>query len=163
MKKQFFVGLFIITFIAFCIFTLIVYKNKTQEIKNQSLQSGQNLNAPIEIPDGDIVQYQQAHFKKPAAIMFYVDWCTYCRRFMPIFAEGAKKYSDKFEFVVVNCEHPENEQLVKEYNIGSFPSIFIKDKDLDFEYQVNNYATLNIQNFEKELKKHLKLRSKLQV
>lgn len=157
MKKKFFIGLFIVAIIGFAAFAYGMLKNKETSCTPQN-----NLQAPIEIPSAEIKQVSgDLNIKKPAAIMFYVDWCAYCRRFMPIFGEAAVKHNKDFDFLVVNCEHPENESLVKAYNIGSFPSIFIKDKDLDFEYQVSNLATINLEAFEKELKKHLKLRSKL--
>ena len=157
MKKKFFICLIIIVVAGLGVFAHLALNHKSSECTKQS-----NLQAPIEIPATGIKQVSgDLKTKKPAAIMFYVDWCTYCRRFMPIFGEAAAKYNKKFDFLVVNCEHPENEQIVKEHNIGGFPTIFINDKDLDFEYQVNNSATEDLQNFENELKKHLKLRLKL--
>ena len=159
MKKKFFICLFIIAAAGLGVFAHLTLNHKTTECTKHS-----NLSDPIEIPATGIKQINgDLKIEKPAAIMFYVDWCTYCRRFMPIFGEAAAKHNKDFDFLVVNCEHPENEQLVKTYNIGGFPSIFIKDKDLDFEYQVSNSATVDLQNFEKEIDKHLKLRSKLKI
>ncbi len=157
MKKKFFIGLFILAIAGLGVYAHLALNHKTSECTKQS-----NLQAPIEIPATGIKQVSgDLQIKKPAAIMFYVDWCTYCKRFMPIFGEAAAKYNKKFDFLVVNCEHPENEQLVKEHNIAGFPSIFINDKDLDFEYQVSYASTVDVQSFGKELEKHLKLRSKL--
>ncbi len=160
MKKKFFIGLFIITFIAFCIFLGFLFWHKSK-IKVPEYTAQQNLAAPIEIPDAGIVKYQEAQFNKPVVVMFYVDWCSFCRRFMPIFGEVAKKYSDKFEFAVLNCDYPENIDIVKKFEIAGFPSIFIIDKDLDFQYQPSISSTKSTEAFGKELDKHLKLRKKL--
>ena len=157
MKKKFFIGLFIFLIIAFAVFAHLMLKHK--DGGESSTQT--NIQAPIEIPDTGIVKYQEAKFKKPVVVMFYVDWCTFCRRFMPIFGEAAKKYSDKFEFAVLNCEYPENNEIVKEFEIAGYPSIFIIDKDLDFQYQPSISSTQSIEAFSKELDKHLKLRKKL--
>ena len=158
MKKRIFITLFVLVIAGLFTYWHIAVNHAN---KKPTCESGEHLNAPIEIPDTGIVQYQDAQFKKPSAIMFYVDWCTFCRRFMPIFGEAAKNYGDKFEFIVVNCEKPENKKIVEQFNIGGYPSLFIVDKDLDFQYQASSSATESIEAYQKELENHLKLRKKL--
>lgn len=64
--------------------------------------------------------------QKPTAVLFYVDWCGYCQRFAPMFNEITKKRSFKSKYGVafVNCEDPQNRELVKEYDIKGFPTLY---------------------------------------
>ncbi len=156
MKKKFFIGIFIFAVIGLAVFLHLVYNHHKNVSEFQS-----NLQAPIEIPDTGIVEISQVKGDKPVIAMFYVNWCTYCRRFMPIFGEAAKNHGENFTFAVVNCENPENQQIIEKYNIMGFPSLFITDKDLDFEYQLPMSATVSLESFENEINKHLKLRKKL--
>ena len=95
--------------------------------------------------------------------MFYVDWCGYCRRFMPIFGEVSKKMNKDFTFSVVNCDYPENLKLLEEYNINHFPTVYIIDNDLDFKYEMNMSGFNDAESCISELKRHLKLRAKLNI
>ena len=158
MKKRIFIGIFLAAAFGLLIFIHILYNHKNQ---TNECTSKANLAAPIEIPDSHIHQHQQAVSGKPEIVMFYVDWCTFCRRFMPIFGEAASKYNKDFDFTVVNCEHPENAEIVKEFDISGYPTVMIIDNDLDFQYQVTMAATQSLEALEKELNNHKKLRSKL--
>ena len=95
MKKKFFIGLFVVVSICLFVFAHIVLKQNEKQYQAQ-----QNLSAPIEIPEKGVVSYEEAEkLDKPMVVMFYVDWCAYCRRFMPTFGEFAAKYKDKYSFV----------------------------------------------------------------
>ena len=157
MKKKFFIGLFI--FAAVGLFTFAHFALKQNEIDNYNNQA--TLNAPIDIPPTGILNYEEAiKTNKPILAMFYVDWCTYCRRYMPIFAELSILFKDKFSFVAINCENPQYENLAKEYGIMGYPTIYIIDKKLDFEYAVNNVNLIDKKRMVQELEKYLKLRGK---
>lgn len=156
MKKKFFISLFIVAVIGFGIFIHLFFNHK------QSYEPQTNIQAPIEIPEETVVKgFDISKSKKPVVVMFYVDWCGYCRRFMPIYGEISKELNKKFTFSVVNCDYPENKELVEKYHINHFPTLYINDKDLDFEYEINSIATQDNESFKSELEKHLKLRSKL--
>ena len=159
MRKKIFLGIFITAAVALliCIHILINHKPEAQ------YQAQTNLSAPIEIPAEEITDLKEAQSGKPSVIMFYVDWCGFCRRFMPIYGKIAKKYNNEFNFTVVNCDKAENQEIINKYNIAAFPTIFIKDNDLDFEYQISTAATISQELFENELEKHKKLRSKLKI
>lgn len=162
MKTKFFIALFIFTAIIFFVFMgiLIKKKNAAEEVKYTPSQ----LSAPIEIPATGIVRYSELKdHKKPVVILFYVDWCTYCRRFMPIFGIVSEKLNKEFTFAVVNCDYSESLKLLKKYNINHFPTVYITDKDLDFSYEMSMAGLYDANAFESELKKHLKLRSKLKI
>ena len=132
--------------------------------KNPSLhpQPQTNLNAPIEIPSDKIVNFNELKdTSKPAIVMYYVDWCTYCRRFMPVFGELSKKYWQKYNFAVVNCEYPENLKLVEKAHIIGFPTLKIVDKKYDFTMSVDLAATQDNKIFESELNQYIALRNRI--
>jgi thioredoxin 1 len=62
---------------------------------------------------------------KPIVIEFYADWCPYCQSFAPILYDVRKQYDNKYTFVTVNGEKPENAQLMKDFNVKSYPSVFL--------------------------------------
>ena len=87
MKKGIIITLVSVVLIIVSIVLYSVLKSESTAYTPQ-----QNLNAPIEIPDTGVMPIQEVNdIEKPQVAMFYVDWCTYCRRFMPTFGEIAKK------------------------------------------------------------------------
>ncbi|MBE7707012.1 MAG: hypothetical protein E7Z91_07220 [Cyanobacteria bacterium SIG30] len=64
---------------------------------------------------------------KPILTFFYVDWCGYCKRFAPTFDKLSKDkdIKNKFAIAYVHCESAENSDLVSEYKIEGFPTVFI--------------------------------------
>ena len=54
------------------------------------------------------IKYEQAlKSDKPSVLLFYTNWCTYCRRFMPMFESLSTEYQDRYNFVMVNAEKNE--------------------------------------------------------
>ena len=158
MKKKFFIALFIVAAIGLFIFAHLALKNN-EPVQEQTVQ--QNLRAPIEIPEGNIVSFEEAQKSdKPMIVMFYVDWCAYCRRFMPIFAEYSKEFNKDFTFTVVNCDLPQHQKMIEEFYIMGFPTLYIIDKKLEFQYQLHHVVTVDKDVMIKELNKYSKLRSK---
>lgn len=120
-----------------------------------------NLNAPIEIPAENVYKLSDVQdSNKPVLALFYVDWCGYCRRFMPVFGEMAQKY-DKYNFVAINCDYPENRELVEEIGIISYPSLVVLDKENDFRFSLSPAATQYEDYMKNELQSYLRLREKL--
>ena len=82
---------------------------------------------------------------KPVIVLFYTDWCTACRNFMPVYKLLYEIYSNSYGFAMVNCEDKMNQKYIDEYNIEFFPSVYIVDKkgkqktfvDLEKCYDVN--------------------------
>ena len=91
-----------------------VFKKAEQEY-NSDVQTTNNLKAPIEIPSDGVVKYSEIKdFEKPMLVMFYVDWCGYCRRYMPIFGELAKEYADKYGIHIISFVVPTSEDRIKQ-------------------------------------------------
>ena len=142
--------------------TYMVIANKWAEALTDDYKTQENIVAPIELPAQNVIDYQEIiDNSKPIVALFYVDWCGYCRRFMPIFGDYAKKYNKDFTFAIINCDLPENRAIAVENNIRSFPTLKIIDKQIDYVVPVEIGATQSEKIFDQEVKKHLKLRQKL--
>ncbi len=157
MKKKLFISLFIVATIGLLLFGYSILKNDMPEYQPQ-----QNLSAPIEIPEKGILTLAEAEkLDKPMLVLFYVDWCSYCRRFMPIFGKFADKYKDKYSFVAINCDNPENKNMIKEFNIMGFPSVFVVDKKFDLKFTIQMASMLYESVLTDELDGYLKSRAKM--
>ena len=157
MKKKFFIGLFIFATVGLFIFAHFALK------VNEELEQAQQpaLQAPIEIPATGILPLEEAiKSDKPVLAMFYVDWCTYCRRFMPIFGAFSILYKDNFTFAAINCENQKYKEMLKNYNIMGYPTVYLIDKKLDFDYTLSPMTLSDKETLEKELNRYLKLRAK---
>ncbi len=164
MKKKFYIifSLVLICVIVVCAYFIFSLKNNSENIGQQRVQN--NLNAPIEIPDEGIVKFDEAKdYDKPVIVMFYVDWCGYCRRFMPIFGQMAKKYEKDFTFAVVNCDLLINENLVKKYHVAALPSLYIVDKKLNHTFTMNMASSSDVKIFEEEADNFIKLKKKINL
>ena len=152
MKKRIFITLFVLILAGLFTYWHIAVNHANNK---PVCESGENLNAPIEIPNEYVVKYQELKdTNKPVIAMFYVDWCGYCRRFMPVFGELAKQYKDDFSFAVINCDSPENVDIVKEYHIAGFPSLFFIDNELKTSFVINQNASADKNIFIEELEKY---------
>lgn len=69
--------------------------------------------------------------KKPMIVLFYADWCKFCKMLAPDFSKTVKKkaFKETFAAAYVNCDAPENQDLVNEYGINSFPTVFLVTPD----------------------------------
>jgi len=64
---------------------------------------------------------------KPVAVLFYADWCGFCKRFAPTFAELSKDRAlkKKYTFVYINSEDPDNRKYMQQYNVTGFPTLYL--------------------------------------
>ena len=71
--------------------------------------------------------------KKDTVALFYADWCGYCKRFAPQFHKvtSSKEFKKDFAVAYINCEAPENTDVVKEYGIKGFPTVYLIEADGD--------------------------------
>ena len=139
MKKKFFIGLFIFATIGLFIFAHLALRHNTMQ-DEQPIQG--NLSAPIEIPEGNIIKYEEAEkLEKPMVVMFYVDWCTYCRRFMPIFAKYSEKFIKDFSTFDHYINKIRNDLLnIKRYFNGLRGQMDVTGHAIDEVYnEVNNF------------------------
>lgn len=96
---------------------------------------------------------------KPFVALFYADWCTYCKRFMPKYKILSEVYGNKYNFVMINVENPTYQKVVKEYMISGFPTIYIIDPTIDNRVLINNALYDNLFNVRTEFDRYLRVRS----
>lgn len=95
---------------------------------------------------------------KPVLTLFYADWCGYCIRFMPIYEALSKKYAKDVTFAKINVEDPNYEQVVKDYAIGGFPTVYIVDPKYDNRVLLSNSVLGSVENVSVELDRFIKIR-----
>ena len=66
---------------------------------------------------------------KPIIVFFYTDWCGFCQKFAPVFDKitKARKFKSKFAVAYVNCENPDNQRIMQEFQIEGFPTVYVID------------------------------------
>lgn len=156
MKKRIIIGILAAVIIGLLGYIGVTNKNTAEYVAQQ------NINAPIEIPDVGIVTIQELKdIEKPTVVLFYADWCTYCRRFMPEYGKIAKKFKEKFNFVVINCDYQENDEYVKNFHIVGFPSLFIIDNKIGYHFALNPATVADSDIFKDELNDYLTFRNSI--
>lgn len=106
------------------------------------------------------IPYQTAmQDKKPFIAMFYADWCTYCMRFMPKMKILTEVYKDKYNFVMIDGDDPQNEKTAKDYGVAGFPTIYIIDPTIDNRILINQTLYDDLRSVRVELDRYLRIRA----
>lgn len=108
--------------------------------------------------DLGVTYSQAAQENKPIIAVFYVDWCTYCKRFMPKLDKVRNINKDNFNVVLINVDDSANEKIVKEYKIGSFPTVYLIDPMYNFRSHIDSPFLESVQTFNSEIQKYAQLR-----
>jgi len=93
---------------------------------------------------------------KPIAIEFYADWCGACRRFKPMLSKLIEQYGDRYNFVLINGDHPENATLMRQFQIQAYPSLYLVDYKQKRQKQINYYKLNDENALKKEFESFLK-------
>ena len=88
------------------------------------------LNKPINILNNNNLNNNN-NFKK-TIYYFYADYCGHCKRFNPLFNKLKHKFHKKINFKKIDGKKPENQSLLTNYNIKSFPTLIIKENKKQF-------------------------------
>jgi len=77
---------------------------------------------------------------KLVAVVFYADWCSYCRRSVPIFLDLAenKELKEMYNFTFVNGDIPGGGVLMRQYGANGYPSLFVLNPENDEKLPVAN-------------------------
>ena len=77
---------------------------------------------------------------KPVAVLFFADWCGFCKRFAPTFAELSKDRDLKkaYTFVYVNSEDDANRKYMLQYKITGFPTLYLMNPKTMDKAHVSN-------------------------
>ncbi len=108
-----------------------------------------------------IPYYEAMQSDKPAIVLFYTDWCGYCKKFMPKFKIINKLYKDDFNFVMLNGEAENNQRLVSEVALTGLPTLYIFDPKYDNRVHLNNGIYMDLKKLRAELDRYLMIREKL--
>ena len=104
------------------------------------------------------VSYEEAvKIGKPMVVNFYVDWCHYCKAFAPKLEELRLEYKDKYTFVLVKADDPKNKDIVEDYNVNGYPSLFLVNPKNDNRVFIEQSLYGNKNKMEKELNRFLRL------
>lgn len=96
---------------------------------------------------------------RPILAMFYADWCTYCLRFMPTMKKLSEEYADKYNFVMIDAEAPDNLDLVKQYRINGFPSLFIIDPEIENQISLPISSYQSIDYMREDMDRYLRVKN----
>lgn len=96
---------------------------------------------------------------KPFIALFYADWCTYCKRFMPKYKILSEVYGGKYNFVMINVDNPVYAKVIRDYAISGFPTIYIIDPTIDNRVLISNGLYDSLLNLRTEFDRYLRVRS----
>ena len=96
---------------------------------------------------------------KPIVAVFYVDWCTYCQKFMPRLDKARNINKNMYNVVLFNVEDPKNEKLAKEYRISAYPTVYIMDPVYDNRVHIDNAYLDSVSSLNQEMQRYLKFRN----
>ena len=72
------------------------------------------------------------------AVLFYADWCGYCKKIKPDWDEAAKEVNkDEKKMLKVNCGEGtvEDKELMEKYSIDGYPTIIIFEDGKPTKYE----------------------------
>jgi thiol-disulfide isomerase/thioredoxin len=101
------------------------------------LNLGFGINAHI----GDVrgsFEFEAFDNSQPMFIMYYAEWCGHCKRTKPEFSKLLESYNGPVKIQMIDCEAPENAELVKSQNIKGFPTIRYYPNGLSENFQEYN-------------------------
>ena len=103
------------------------------------------------------ITYEQAmKSNKPMMVLFYADWCGYCKRFAGLLPDIVNEFSNDMNILLVNCEDPANKHIFKNYYVKGYPTVYIVDPKYDFKHEV--LTTFPLELVQKELRAYINLR-----
>ena len=95
---------------------------------------------------------------KPILAVFYVDWCTYCKRFMPKLDKVRNINKSDLNVVLINMDDSKNDKFAKDYRVTGFPTVYIIDPNYDNRVHINNAFFDSVVDFNTEVSRYIKFR-----
>ena len=76
--------------------------------------------AEFEVPDPETFEREVLRSPEPTVVMFWAEWCPFCRRLRPAFDASAAKYDSRFAIVRLDDE---DNPLWDTYGVNVVPSL----------------------------------------
>lgn len=118
-------------------------QTKSKVIKIKTLAKQDSAKIDFEAPDfyvynekGKTINLSD-YAGKPIIVNIWATWCGPCVRELPSFEKLYKQYGNKVQFLMVNCEYPEDLDYIKEFiseNGYTFPVYYDFDKSANAAY-----------------------------
>lgn len=93
---------------------------------------------------------------KPILTVFYVDWCSYCRQFMPKLDKVRNINKNDINVVLINVENPDNEKMAREYRISAYPTVYVIEPKYENRVHIDNVYLETVTTLNKEVSRYLK-------
>lgn len=90
-------------------------------MQNNSSSSVVGLAAMKRTAENSLTYQKALENGKPTLVEFYADWCTTCQAMAPLIENFAYSYEEKMNFVTVNIDEPQQQGLIKEYEVTGVP------------------------------------------
>lgn len=108
--------------------------------------------------DNGVTFEQASQEDKPIIGVFYVDWCTYCKKFMPKLDTVRNMNKGQYNVVLFNSEDPKNEKMVNEYKISGYPTVYIIDPKYDNRVHIDGAYLDSVSALNREAQRYLNFR-----
>lgn len=60
---------------------------------------------------------------KPTVLDFYASWCQPCKQLHPLLEQAKSQYGDRINFMSINVDDPNNDQVVDQFGVSPIPTI----------------------------------------
>jgi thiol-disulfide isomerase/thioredoxin len=91
---------------------------------------------------------------KPFVMLIYVDWCGYCKRFLPVYKAVYPNYSSKFNFVMINGDDEKYKWIQKRVKLTGYPSVYIVDRQRNRTVTISRDYEDNGASFKADLSRY---------
>ena len=71
---------------------------------------------------------------KPVVVDFYANWCSPCKRLIPIFEALSEEYKGRVEFVKIDVDRELS--LAQDFRIQSIPALFFLSPDGSIDHTI---------------------------
>ncbi len=142
---NFFYILLILGFIGCCLYSAYSYYNKyTANMKQKQYIENKEF-------------LKKANSIKTEFYFFHTKWCPHCKNAMPIWdnIKNSTKFGKyKVNFISIDCEDKNNDDVVKSFKVKEYPSYVLTAKGKNYVYDANLHPE-SLERFFKAVYKNL--------